>query len=67
MHWGNFLKDTHGCVLVGEKFSDINNDGIMDIAESKNLLNEGFHELMKRTEGLDEFKLIIEQSYEWII
>ena len=34
-HWGNFNWDTQGCVLVGEKFSDINKDGDLDITKSK--------------------------------
>jgi len=65
IHWANYLKDIKGCVGVGEKFSDINNDGVMDIAESKNLPNEGFNELMKRTEGMDRFRLIVEKCYTW--
>ena len=67
IHWGNFLKDTQGCILVGEKFKDLNNDGIMDIADSRIFPNEGFLELMEMTKELTEFKLIIEQSHEWII
>ena len=67
IHWGNFLKDTQGCIIVGEKFQDLNNDGIMDIAESKNTANHGFLEFMKKTKGLTELKLVIEESYEWVI
>ena len=64
LHWGNFLKDTQGCILLGEKFSDINGDGIVDIGESKNIAKEGFNEFMERTKdcGDGEVKLIIEHS-----
>ncbi|MBF0473508.1 MAG: hypothetical protein HQK93_07215 [Nitrospirae bacterium] len=23
LHWGNFPRDTHGCVLIGEEFGEI--------------------------------------------
>ena len=65
IHWGNFLKDTEGCILVGEKFQDLNGDGVTDLAESKSTANQGFNELMERTKGLQEFKLVIEESYQW--
>ena len=66
-HWGNYLKNSNGCILVGEKFCDLNQDGIADIGESRTSPNEGFNELMLRTKGLEEYKLVIEESYEWLI
>lgn len=53
LHWGNFIEDTEGCVLVGEEFS-----GTFDrpfIAASK----RGFLELMKLLNGDVEFDLVI--------
>lgn len=66
-HWGNFFTDSEGCILVGEKFQDLNSDGVMDIADSRNVPNQGFNEFMEKTKGLTEFKLIIEESYQWIV
>jgi hypothetical protein len=31
IHCGNFTKDTHGCILPGRAFVDINGDGVLDI------------------------------------
>jgi len=45
IHWGNYAgsvnpntghSDIRGCVLVGEKFVDLDGDGLADIANSKN-------------------------------
>ena len=63
IHKGNFLLDIKGCVAVGEKFTDINKDGIQDIGES----NEGFEEFRKIVDGETEFKLVIEKAGTWII
>ena len=38
IHAGNFVAHTAGCILLGEKFSDINNDGELDITQSKNAI-----------------------------
>ena len=48
-HKGNWETDSEGCVLVGESYAVIS--GREAIADSKG----GFNELMKLTEGLDEF------------
>lgn len=53
LHKGNFIEDTHGCVLVGEEFS-----GTFDrpfVASSE----RGFLELMKLLNGAAEFDLVI--------
>ena len=40
MHTGNFNKDTKGCILPGAKFSDINNDGLLDVVFSGHTMND---------------------------
>ena len=34
IHKGNFNRDTHGCILVGAAFIDVNSDGTTDISSS---------------------------------
>lgn len=56
-HPGNLADDSHGCILVGEKFDPLNGqDGIL---ASK----EGFNEFLDLTKGLDEFVLHIDGRY----
>lgn len=38
IHPGNYTSNTEGCILLGEKFSDINNDEITDVTNSKNTI-----------------------------
>ena len=49
IHWGNYAgsvnprtghSDIRGCVLVGEKFVDLDGDGLADITNSKNTFNK---------------------------
>lgn len=35
IHCGNFNKDTHGCILIGIGYRDINNDNQLDVLNSK--------------------------------
>jgi hypothetical protein len=39
IHAGNYNKDTKGCILPGIYYDDINDDGLIDVAESKAALN----------------------------
>jgi hypothetical protein len=39
IHAGNYNRDTHGCILLGKSFSDIDKDGYLDIISSKLTLN----------------------------
>lgn len=53
IHFGNYFKDTRGCILVGNSFTDINGDGYRDVTSSKKTI--------KRILDLpgDDFELII--------
>jgi len=35
IHFGNFFKDTRGCLIAGVNFHDINHDGYRDVTSSK--------------------------------
>lgn len=34
IHKGNFINDTHGCIIVGTSTADINGDGKLDVINS---------------------------------
>lgn len=38
IHVGNYRKNTRGCILVGEAFTDINGDGLTDVVNSGDTL-----------------------------
>lgn len=40
IHSGNFYTDITGCILVGEKFIDINKDGVLDVVNSRKTLDK---------------------------
>lgn len=33
-HWGNFVKDTDGCILIGKLLADIDGNGTVDISDT---------------------------------
>jgi hypothetical protein len=39
IHTGNYDHNTHGCILVGKQFTDLDKDGYLDITESRITLN----------------------------
>lgn len=49
IHIGNYYSQIAGCVLVGDRFADINGDGYVDVANSKNTLNKLLNLLPNRT------------------
>ena len=53
-HRGNVDDDTHGCILVGEKF-----ESWADKSVSIQASAEGFKEFLFRLEGKDEFQIEI--------
>lgn len=40
IHIGNYYSQIAGCILVGEKFTDLNNDGYVDVTNSTQTLNQ---------------------------
>ena len=57
IHIGNFVagyqKDSEGCILPGDYFFDLNNDGMLDVAESTIAMRKLWEVLP------DRFKLIV--------
>ncbi len=37
-HYGNYTKDIKGCLVFGDSIKDINNDGVLDVTNSKTTL-----------------------------
>ena len=54
IHSGNFNTDTRGCILLGNRFAQINADSLLDIAASRRTLDE----LLETCQG-DGFELTI--------
>lgn len=53
IHFGNYKKDTLGCILPGSDFLDINGDGHLDVTNSKNTM------ALLISKAPEEFTLII--------
>tara|TARA_B110000091_G_scaffold212464_1_gene259259 strand:- start:770 stop:1174 length:405 start_codon:yes stop_codon:yes gene_type:complete len=54
IHYGNYNTDTEGCILVGSRFAQVNQDSLLDITSSRRTLSE----LLEATNG-EGFKLTI--------
>jgi len=54
-HSANYWHDLNGCVALGSKLLDINNDGFRDVLNSQNTMKK-FHKVL---EGLKEIQLIV--------
>jgi len=49
IHVGNYYKQTHGCVLIGQNFVDVNNDGHLDVVISRPTIKQ----LLERVKEFD--------------
>ena len=54
IHSGNYTSQIEGCILVGDSIVDINKDGILDVANSRETLSR-----LLEWAGYSEFILII--------
>ena len=54
-HSANYWHDINGCIALGTKYLDIDNDGFRDVLNSKNTMKK-FHKVL---EGLTEIQLIV--------
>lgn len=54
IHFGNYHKDTKGCILVGADYVDINNDGKLDVTSSKKTMRS-----INALVDANEFELVI--------
>tara|TARA_R110001599_G_scaffold222595_1_gene421698 strand:+ start:292 stop:702 length:411 start_codon:yes stop_codon:yes gene_type:complete len=54
-HGANYWHDLNGCIALGTKYMDIDNDGFRDVLNSKNTMKK-FHKIL---EGLKEVQLIV--------
>jgi len=57
IHFGNYYRDTRGCLLFGANFTDINNDGFRDVTSSKKTMKKLLAVAPK------EFKIMIDDLY----
>lgn len=55
-HWGNFNKDSEGCVLIGDQVAQNGSSGSQMILNSR----ATFKKFMKLQEGVNEFQLVVE-------
>jgi len=59
IHSGNFYTDINGCLIVGTGYKDINNDGYLDVINSRKAMKE----LLKLLP--DEFELKIIDNFDY--
>jgi hypothetical protein len=55
IHFGNYVQNSEGCVLVGTSFADINSDGVMDQTASQ----QAFKKFMSVMTGHPIFTLTV--------
>lgn len=48
IHYGNYVTDIEGCILVGKDHIDINGDGLLDVTASRVTLNKLKEVLLKQ-------------------
>ena len=61
LHYGNFFKDTKGCILVGKGFSKIDGDDRFDVTQSKVSMNK----LMSFIQDDERIRLTIKEAIVW--
>lgn len=54
IHWGNYNRNTQGCILVGSEHKDIDGDGLRDVRHSRKTLRQ-----LKNKIDYKEFELTI--------
>lgn len=54
IHYGNYVTDIEGCILVGKDHIDINGDGLLDVTASRKTLAELKEALKKEIDGVDK-------------
>lgn len=59
IHTGNFVRQLRGCLAPGREFIDIDNDGIIDVANSQSVMDE----LQKHLQLGEEFKIEIKETF----
>lgn len=57
IHHGNYYTDTKGCLLPGDSLSDINDDGLRDVTNSKKTMKM-LNDLLS-----DKFKVVIKNQF----
>ena len=48
IHSGNYTRQIKGCILVGDSHTDLDNDGILDVANSKKTLSKLHYNLINQ-------------------
>lgn len=56
IHIGNYKTDSLGCILVGDRYIDLNKDGLVDVANSTATLKRLYDAVP------DEFELIVKEK-----
>jgi|SRR5690625_422 len=61
VHRGNYHRSIEGCILVGDSFTDIDGDGLLDVTNSKRTLDDLIFQL-EEIIGVVEGEIVIHSS-----